>query len=181
MLNKNLFKKVTSAVLAMFFLFSSVASACSASNSPKKRPKAKKQSSWMNQRPQNGNSRFVDLIKYDYDEDECYPEEDYEYKKWEKSALNDNNYVTNFEEEKEEWTPNGYRRVGDYLSTTEEENNNLNENDDHIDNAEGNGTHNVNTATNNNNQNNPARSQNAGHRGYQESWSEIVFSDDNNE
>lgn len=35
MLNKNLSKKITSAVLAIFFLCVSVAPVCSASNSPK--------------------------------------------------------------------------------------------------------------------------------------------------
>lgn len=47
MLRNNLFKKVSSAILAMFFLCISVTSACFASVPSPKRPKAKKQSSWM--------------------------------------------------------------------------------------------------------------------------------------
>ncbi len=200
MLKKNLFKKITLAVLAVSALFVSVEVVCSATYKGKKlRSNLTADDIKAAYDYVTKENNISDEYGYDYDGKLTSPEEDHEYKKWKKSALNyDNDETENNdfnendaydweeeeEEEEEEWnerTPNGYRRVGDYLSTTEEENNNLNENDDHIVNAEGNGTQNVNTATNNNNQNNPARSQNAGHRGYQESWSEIVFSDDNNE
>lgn len=208
MLKKNLSKRVTSAVLAIFFLCVSVAPVCSASNPPKKRPKLKRQSSWMNQRPKKGNSRFVDLIEYDYDEDDCYPEEDYEDKKYKESVMssfgnsvgnttgilsnNDetegNNFNVNdaydWEEEEEEWnepTKKEDEKVGNSSLIAEEEKNNLNDNDDHIANAEESGTQNGNTATNDDGQNNPEPFQDASHRGYQESWNEIVFSDDNNE
>ncbi len=197
MLKKNLSKKITSAVLAIFFLCVSVAPVCFASNPPKKQPKPKleKKSSWMNVPPPSkgfsynlGESSTDDGD--DYDGKPISPEEDHEYKKWEKSALNDNNYVTNFEEEEEEeeeWnerTPNGYRQVGDYISTTEEANNNLNDNDNHSANAEESGTQNGNTAINNYGQNNLEPSQNASQRGNQGTvtpWHLIVFDDNNNE
>ncbi len=192
MLKKNLSKKITSAVLATFFLCGSVASVCSASNSPKKRPKLKRQSSWMNQKPTKGNNKYVDWddSDYDYDGKPISPEEDHEYKKWEKSALNDNNYVTNFEEEEEEeeeWnepTKKGDEKVGNNVFTAGEENNNLNDNDDPSANAEECGTQNGNTAINNYGQNNLEPSQNASQRGNQGTvtpWHLIVFDDNNNE
>lgn len=239
MLKKNLFKNVTSAVLAMFFLFSSVTLVSFATLSKGKKSRNSNltardimeaydfaigngididdceydHSNYYvgdNTSVTESNTYCRDDFEYDYSGNDgkvSSPKEDHEDQNWKNSVLsrlknsvvnttgnlNDNgetegnNISDDYDREKEEekeWnerTPNGYMRVGDYLSTTEEETNNLNDNDDHIANAEGNGTQNVNTETNNNNQNNPARSQNAAHRDYQESWNEIVFSDDNNE
>lgn len=189
MLKKNLSKRVTSAVLAIFFLCVSVAPVCSASNPPKKRPKLKGQSSWMNVPPPSkdfscnlgesstddgdevGNTTGNSSNNDETEGNNFNVNDDYDY---------DYDWEEEEEEECNETTKNG-DEVGNNASTVEEENNNLNENDDHIANAEESGTQNGNTATNNNNQNNPARSQNAAYRDYQESWNEIVFDDNNNE
>lgn len=75
-------------------------------------------------------------------------------------------------------------KVGNSSLTAEEEKNNLNDNDDHIANAEESGTQNGNTATNDDGQNNPEPSQNASQRGNERTvtpWHLIVFDDNNNE
>lgn len=217
MLKKNLFKNVTSAVLAMFFLFSSVTlvSFAALSKGKKSRNSNLTASDIMeaydiatgngiiddceydhsiyyvkdNTSVTESNTYCRDDFEYDYsdyDGKPISPEEDHEYKKWEKSALNDNNYVTNFEEEEEEWnepTKKGDEKVGNNVFTAGEENNNLNDNDDPSANAEEGSTQNGNTAINYS-QNNLEPSQNASQRGNQGTvtpWHLIVFDDNNNE
>lgn len=196
MLKKNLFKKITLAVLAVSALFVSVEVVCSATYKGKKLRNSDLTADDIKAAYDyvTKENNISDEDDYDYDGKLTSPEEDHEYKKWEKSALNYDNCVIKRnnlnendaydweEEEEEEWnerTPNGYRRVGDYLSTTEEENNNLNENDDHSANAEENNTQNGNTATNNDNQNNSESSQNTNQRTVTP-WHLIVFDNDNN-
>lgn len=131
MLNKNLSKKVTSAVLATF-LCSSVAPVCFASNSPK----LEKKSSWMNvPPPSKGFSYNLGESSTD-DGDEVGNTTG-------NSSNNDETEGNNFnvndgydydweEEEEEEWnepTKKEDEKLGNNSLTAEEENNNLNDND----------------------------------------------------
>lgn len=185
MLKKNLSKRVTSAVLAIFFLCVSVAPVCSASNPPKKRPKLKGQSSWMNIPPPSKDFSCNLGESSTDDGDEVGNTTGNSSNNDETEGNNFNvNDAYDWEEEEEEWnepTKKEDEKVGNSSLIAEEEKNNLNDNDDHIANAEESGTQNGNTATNDDGQNNPEPFQDASHRGYQESWNEIVFSDDNNE
>ena len=97
MLNNFLLKKSSSVVLAMFFLFISVNFVCSASVSSPKRPKAQKQSSWMNV-PSPSND-IKDAINSTYDEIIIEEEEWYENKE-EEEEWNEEEII--FEEEKKE-------------------------------------------------------------------------------
>lgn len=150
MLKKNLSKRVTSAVLAMFFLFSSVTlvSFAALSKGKKSRNSNLTASDIMEAYDiAKGNGIDIDDCEYDYSDNDgksISPGKEYEYKKWKNSALNDDNYETennNFkinygygweEEEEEEWnepTKKEDEKLGNNSLTAEEENNNLNDND----------------------------------------------------
>ncbi len=159
MLKKNLFKKITLAVLAVSALFVSVEVVCSATYKGKKLRNSDLTADDIKAAYDyvTKENNISDEDDYDYDGKLTSPEEDHEYKKWEKSALNYDNCVIKC--------------------------NNLNENDAHSANAEENNTQNGNTATNNDNQNNSESSQNTNQRGSQRTvtpWHLIVFDDDNN-
>lgn len=95
----------------------------------------------LNIKPKKGNNKCVDWDDYDYYEYDYYPEEDYEHKNWGKSELKNLGNKSSVKVD---------GKVGNNISTTEEEDNNLNDNDDLSANAEENGNQNGSTAATDN-------------------------------